>query len=162
MAMLSKNALILLKKRYLKRDRSKRIVEDPEGLFRRVAHAIALAESNFSSKNKVAFWEAEFYSLLTALDFLPNSPTLMNAGREMGQLSACFVLPIEDSMTSIFETLKNAALIQQSGGGCGYNFSALVKRSCCLLFLLKISFELGQYILVLLRSNIHKVVFVIL
>ena len=125
MAMLSKNALILLKKRYLKRDRSKRIVEDPEGLFRRVAHAIALAESNFSSKNKVAFWEAEFYSLLTALDFLPNSPTLMNAGREMGQLSACFVLPIEDSMTSIFETLKNAALIQQSGGGCGYNFSAL-------------------------------------
>ncbi len=105
---LSKNALTVLKKRYLQRDKNRKIIETPDQMFKRVATAIA---DNDKQKEK-------FEQLMKSLRFLPNSPTLMNAGTELGQLSACFVLPIGDSLPSIFDTVKNAALIHQSGGGC--------------------------------------------
>lgn len=104
-----------MEKRYLLKDDAGKIIESPEGLFRRVAGAIARNKSE----------EQEFYSLMSRLEFLPNSPTLMNAGTDLGQLSACFVLPVEDSLESIFTTLKDMALIQQSGGGTGFSFSRL-------------------------------------
>lgn len=121
--LLDENARRILEARYLERDRDGNVVETPEGLFRRVARAVAACEDRFgASPADVA---PAFYSMLASLDFLPNSPTLMNAGRDMGQLSACFVLPVEDSMDGIFETLKSAALIQQTGGGTGFSFSRL-------------------------------------
>ncbi len=123
---LSTNARVVLERRYLARDESGRLIEKPEDLFRRVAHNIALAEKGYgASKEQVAAWEERFYPLLTSLRFLPNSPTLGNAGRPLQQLSACFVLPVEDSMTGIFETIKDTALIHQSGGGTGFAFSRL-------------------------------------
>lgn len=122
---LSDNALEILKSRYLQRDANGNIVETPDELFRRVAKAVAKAELNYRTNVEAAYWETVFYNLMSALDFLPNSPTLMNAGRPNGQLSACFVLPIEDSLDEIFTTLKEAALIHQSGGGTGFNFSSL-------------------------------------
>jgi len=123
---LTANARVVLEQRYLARDESGRLVEKPEDLFRRVAHNIALAEKGHrASKEQVAACEERFYSLLTSLRFLPNSPTLGNAGRPLQQLSACFVLPVEDSMTGIFETVKETALIHQSGGGTGFAFSRL-------------------------------------
>lgn len=120
---LSANALKLLQARYLLKDENGRIFETPEEMFGRIARTIAGAEKIYGGN--APFWEERFYSLLTALKFLPNSPTLMNAGKPAGQLAACFVLPVEDSMQSIFETLKNAALILQSGGGTGFSFSRL-------------------------------------
>ena len=96
-AKLSENALRVLEKRYLKKDKQGKVIETPEEMFRRVAHTIASAESKHDPKADVKAWEDRFYSLMTSLEFLPNSPTLMNAGRDLGQLSACFVLPIEDS-----------------------------------------------------------------
>ena len=117
------NARRILEARYLRRDREGRVVETPEQLLERVATAVASVESRYG-KDPVEVAKS-FYSMLAALDFLPNSPTLMNAGRDMGQLSACFVLPVEDSMDGIFETLKSAALIQQTGGGTGFSFSRL-------------------------------------
>ncbi|WP_051464199.1 vitamin B12-dependent ribonucleotide reductase [Aminiphilus circumscriptus] len=111
----SENALVILKKRYLKGD------ETPQEMLRRVAKAVAAAEPEAER----ALWEERFTDLMAQLDFLPNSPTLMNAGIPEGQLAACFVLPIEDSMDSIFSTLRSAALIHKSGGGTGYNFSKL-------------------------------------
>jgi ribonucleoside-diphosphate reductase alpha chain len=120
---LSENALKVLQRRYLIRDESGNTIETPEEMFARVAKNVSSAESQYNSSPED--WEKKFYTLLTDLKFLPNSPTLMNAGKEMGQLAACFVLPVDDSMKSIFDTLKNAALILQSGGGTGFSFSKL-------------------------------------
>jgi ribonucleoside-diphosphate reductase alpha chain len=120
---LTENALTVLRARYLLKDDKGDIIETPEEMFRRVAKTIASAESLYGG-NPVE-WEEKFYTLMANLQFLPNSPTLMNAGKKMGQLAACFVLPVNDSMNSIFDTLKNAALILQSGGGTGFSFSRL-------------------------------------
>jgi ribonucleoside-diphosphate reductase alpha chain len=120
MAVLTKNAKEILNDRYLLRDRNGMVIETPSQMFKRVSKFLASAENNNKSH-----WEKRFYKLMNTLDFLPNSPTLMNAGNPKGQLSACFVLPINDSLKSIFTTLKNAALIHQSGGGTGFNFSRL-------------------------------------
>ncbi len=112
---LSKNAQTVLEKRYLLRDENNKVIETPEEMFNRVASSIANSEEE----------RIEFLELMTSLKFLPNSPTLMNAGTALGQLSACFVLKLEDDMTSIFEAVKHAALIQQSGGGTGFSFTKL-------------------------------------
>ncbi|MFZ3123190.1 MAG: adenosylcobalamin-dependent ribonucleoside-diphosphate reductase [Thermodesulfovibrionales bacterium] len=124
---LTENALKALKARYLLKDERGKVTETPEGMFRRVARTIAAAETQYGGN--AAEWEEKFYELMTSLKFLPNSPTLMNAGKEIGQLAACFVLPVDDSMHSIFDTLKNAALILQSGGGTGFSFSRLRPKS---------------------------------
>lgn len=122
---LSSNALTVLNRRYLKKDADGEVIETPEEMFRRVAHHVSLAEWNYPSADRVQEIEEAFYKVMTELKFLPNSPTLMNAGTELGQLAACFVLPVEDSMEGIFDALKNAALIHKSGGGTGFAFSRL-------------------------------------
>jgi len=123
---LRESALIILKQRYLLKNEKNEIIETPEELFERVAKAVASAEANFSKDSYFCEKYAEkFYEMMANLDFLPNSPTLMNAGCPLGQLSACFVLPIEDSLDSIFETLKYTALIHKSGGGTGFSFSKI-------------------------------------
>jgi len=124
---LTGNALRVLRQRYLLKDQQGKVIEAPEEMFRRVAKAVAGAEDLYGGHPQE--WEETFYSLLSNLKFLPNSPTLMNAGKDIGQLAACFVLPLDDSMNSIFDTLKNAALILQSGGGTGFSFSKLRPRS---------------------------------
>jgi ribonucleoside-diphosphate reductase alpha chain len=123
---LTQNALKVLEKRYLKKDQEGKIVETPEELFRRISSAVASADAGYGkAPEDVAKTEGEFYEMITSLCFLPNSPTLMNAGRRLGQLSACFVLPVGDSMESIFDAVKNAAIIHKSGGGTGFSFSHL-------------------------------------
>jgi ribonucleoside-diphosphate reductase alpha chain len=122
---LSDNALTVLTRRYLKKDVNGNVIESPEQMFRRVAHHIAMAEKKYSDTAPADKVEDTFYRMMTEFRFLPNSPTLMNAGRRLGQLAACFVLPVEDSMEGIFNSLKNAALIHKSGGGTGFSFSRL-------------------------------------
>ena len=122
---LTSNALTVLTRRYLKKDEQSRVVESPEEMFRRVANNIAQADLIYDGHADVHRTEEAFYRILSILEFLPNSPTLMNAGRPLQQLAACFVLPIEDSLESIFDGVKNTALIHQSGGGTGFSFSRL-------------------------------------
>ncbi len=124
---LTENALKALNARYLLKDERGRVTETPDGMFRRVASTVASAERLYGKDPSE--WEEKFYGLISGLRFLPNSPTLMNAGKSIGQLAACFVLPVDDSMQSIFDTLKNAALILQSGGGTGFSFSRLRPRT---------------------------------
>ncbi|MBW2200788.1 MAG: adenosylcobalamin-dependent ribonucleoside-diphosphate reductase, partial [Deltaproteobacteria bacterium] len=122
---LSENAKTVLERRYLKKDEKGKVVEAPGQMFRRVAHHIAKAEKKYGDASHGKKIEEIFYKMMTEFKFLPNSPTLMNAGRRLGQLAACFVLPIEDSMDGIFDSLKHAALIHKSGGGTGFSFSRL-------------------------------------
>ncbi|MFH1951433.1 MAG: vitamin B12-dependent ribonucleotide reductase [Pseudomonadota bacterium] len=121
----SDNARRVLERRYLRKDSKGEIIETPEDMFRRVAKHIAKAENRYGGDARVNEMEELFYGMMTEFKFLPNSPTLMNAGRRLGQLAACFVLPVEDSMEGIFDALKNAALIHKSGGGTGFSFSRL-------------------------------------
>jgi ribonucleoside-diphosphate reductase alpha chain len=123
---LSNTAISVLNQRYLKKDEDGTVIETPEEMIRRVAKNIAEIDELYGANGKdIHKTEAKFYKMMENLDFLPNSPTLMNAGRKYQQLAACFVLPIEDSIESIFDTLKYAAMIHQSGGGTGFNFSNL-------------------------------------
>ena len=123
---LSKNSVTVLERRYLMRNSNGDIIETPEELFKRVAGFVAYADTLYGSdETETGKTASKFYELMAELKFMPNSPTLMNAGRPLGQLSACFVLPVEDSMEDIFDSLKNMALIHKSGGGTGFSFSKL-------------------------------------
>ena len=123
---LTDNARVVLQRRYLSKDREGNVLENPEGMFRRVARNLSQSEMQYGATEaeRIAV-EDQFYEVMRRLEFLPNSPTLMNAGRELQQLSACFVLPVEDSLDAIFTKVKETALIHKSGGGTGFAFSRL-------------------------------------
>lgn len=122
---LTKNSTTVLNRRYLRKNNKAEIIETPDDLFLRVATVIAEATKTYEGEEASLKDEKNFYKMMRNLEFMPNSPTLMNAGRTLGQLSACFVLPVEDSMSNIFEAIKNTALIHKSGGGTGFSFSHL-------------------------------------
>ncbi len=123
------NAILVLERRYLRKDERGRVIETTGQMFRRVAKGIAAMEKRYGKNDsEVAELEEAFYRAMTTLEFIPNSPTLMNVGTELGQLSACFVLPVEDSIGRIFDTLKATALIHKTGGGTGFSFSRLRPR----------------------------------
>jgi ribonucleoside-diphosphate reductase alpha chain len=122
---ITENARVVLNKRYLQRDRSGEIVETPEGMLRRVAHAIAKPEIQYGTGEEASQAEEDFYSIMTTLEFVPNSPTLMNAGTGAGTLSACFVMGLDDKMEGIMETAKETALVQKFGGGTGFALSEI-------------------------------------
>lgn len=128
--MLNPNALRVLASRYLQKDATGSVVETPEQMFARVAENIAVAETHYGADERERrHWSEVFRRTMASLDFLPNSPTLMNAGTDIQQLSACFVLPVEDSMDGIFDSIKHTALIHKSGGGTGFSFSRLRPRN---------------------------------
>ncbi|UCH69661.1 MAG: adenosylcobalamin-dependent ribonucleoside-diphosphate reductase [Candidatus Bathyarchaeota archaeon] len=123
------NAIVVLERRYLRKDEKGRVVESSSQMFRRVAKSMAEVEKQYGKSDaEISRCEAEFYRAMTRLEFLPNSPTIMNAGTMFRQLSACFVLPVEDSIEGIFDTLKAAAIIHKTGGGTGFSFSRLRPR----------------------------------
>lgn len=126
---LSDNAVTILERRYLEKDSEGKVIETPKEMFWRVARTIAANEKQYDPDCDIIQWAKTFYNLMSGLDFIPNSPTLMNAGRPLGQLSACFVLPVEDSMEGIFDAVKHAALVHKSGGGTGFSFSRLRPKS---------------------------------
>ena len=123
---LSENAVKVLERRYLAKDKKGKVTETPSGMFQRVARNLSFAELEYGASEEIRIQvEEKFHQVMSRLEFLPNSPTLMNAGRELQQLSACFVLPINDSLDSIFSTVKQTAMIHKSGGGTGFSFSRL-------------------------------------
>ncbi len=123
---LTDNSMAVLRRRYLAKDREGNVIEEPDEMFRRVSRNLSLADRRYGATDaQVHEAEEEFYQVMSRLEYLPNSPTLMNAGRELQMLSACFVLPVSDSMEAIFETVKEATLVQKSGGGTGFAFSRL-------------------------------------
>ena len=130
---LSENSIRVLEKRYLLKDDEGNIVETPEELFRRAAQCVAAPDLKYAEKSEVKILEDIFYGMMARLEFMPNSPTLMNAGKENGQLSACFVIPVEDSMEGIFDSIKHAALIHKTGGGTGFAFTRLRPKNDAVL-----------------------------